>query len=136
MDFGLCPDEGSGSLVVSSDEGVDVGDEVLDAGEGRAVKRLLGEDREPDFDLVEPGGVGGRVMEMDVLMALQPHVALGLVGGEIVEDDMDFALGMGGNGFVHEVEEFDAPPSFEWRPTTSPLARLRAANSVVVPCRL
>lgn len=47
--------------------------EFFDAGEGP-----LGQDREPDFDLIEPGGVGQRVMEMDVLMPLQPHVALGV----------------------------------------------------------
>jgi hypothetical protein len=33
---------------------------------------------------------------MHGLVALEPDVALGLVGGEIVEDDMDFALRIGG----------------------------------------
>ena len=87
MDLGFGPDEGASALVVVGDEGVDVRDEFRNAGEGCAVERFAGEDGEPDFDLIEPGGVGRRVMEMHVLVAPQPHVALGLVGGEIVEDE-------------------------------------------------
>ena len=59
---------------------------------GSAVERLRGQDREPDFDLAEPGGVGRRVVEMNVLVAGEPHVAVRLVGGEIVEDHVDFTL--------------------------------------------
>ena len=44
MDLGLGPDEGASRLIVSVDEGVDVLDEVFDAGEGRAVERLPGQD--------------------------------------------------------------------------------------------
>ena len=69
-------------------------------------------------------------------MTLQPHVALRLVGREIVEHDMDFAIRMSGDDLVHEVEEFDAPPAFVMAPTTLPLLRSSAAKSVVVPLRL
>ena len=48
------------------------------------------EDGEPDLDLVQPGGVGRREVEMHVGMTCQPEVALGLVGVEIVQHDMDF----------------------------------------------
>ena len=48
-------------------------------------------------------------MEVDVLIPFQPHVALGLVGGEIVEDNMNFAPRIGGDDLVHEIEELDAP---------------------------
>ena len=44
MDLGFRPKEGSGGLIVLFDEGVDVRDEVFDAGEGRAGERLGGED--------------------------------------------------------------------------------------------
>jgi len=63
MDIGLCPEEGSCGLIVSFDESVDVGDEFFDAGERGAVERLRGEDREPDFDLIEPASVGWREMK-------------------------------------------------------------------------
>lgn len=50
-----------------------------------------------------------RIMEMHVLVSLQPHVAFWLVGREIVENDMDFALRMRGDDMVHEVQELDPP---------------------------
>ena len=42
-------------------------------------------------------------------MPAAPAVALGLVGVEVVEDDVDRALGVGGDHLVHEVEELDPP---------------------------
>src|SRR5664280_1668568 len=70
------------------------------------------EDAEPDLDLVEPGGVGWGEVEVDVPMAGQPAVVLGLVGTEVVEHDVDLQLrvGMGDEDLVHEVEEL-APPA-------------------------
>ncbi len=75
-------------------------------------------------------------VEMNVLMAFEPHVAGGLVSGQIVENDMDLARRISGDHPVHEIEELDAATSLIGRPTTSPLPTLSAANSVVVPCRL
>ena len=40
-----------------------------------------------------------RAMEMHVLAECKPHVAFGLVGAEIVEDEVDFALRKSG-GFM------------------------------------
>jgi len=86
--------------------------EFWNALEGRAVERFAGQNREPDFDLVEPGRMRRRVMETHVLVPLQPHVAFGFVGGEIVEDDMDFSRRMSSDDMVHEVQELDAPSPF------------------------
>ena len=44
---------------------------------------------------------------MNGLVTLEPHVAGGFVGGEIVEDDVDLALRIGGDDPVHEIEELD-----------------------------
>jgi hypothetical protein len=55
--------------------------------------------------------VGRRVVEMHVLVAREPQVAFGLVGGETVEDEVDFALRTGGDDWIHEVEEFGATTS-------------------------
>ena len=98
-------------LVVGLDEGIDVLPELFDRGEGGTVQRLSLQDREPDFDLVEPGGPRRREVEMHVRVALEPAIVLGLVGVEIVEDDMDGRVRGGGDDIVHEVEEFDAPPA-------------------------
>ena len=42
--MGLGPDEGPGGLVVVGDEGVDVRDELGNAGEGDAIERFGSED--------------------------------------------------------------------------------------------
>lgn len=80
-DFGFGPEEGLCALIVSGDQGVDVRDEVFDAREGRAVERLGGRNREPDCDLTKP--VCRRVAEANVFIALEPHIAVGLVGGRL-----------------------------------------------------
>ena len=54
----------------------------------------------------------GRVVEMHVGVAGEPQVELRLVGGEIVEDDVDLSIGIGGGDLVHEGEEFDPPAPF------------------------
>ena len=48
---------------------------------------------------------------MNVVMAFEPHVAGGLVSGQIVENDMDLALRISGDHPVHEIEELDAATS-------------------------
>jgi hypothetical protein len=52
-----------------------------------------------------------------ILMTGEPHVALGLVPGQIVENDMDMAVPIGGADLVHEIEEFDPPASSPCRVT-------------------
>ncbi len=112
MDLAFCPDEWPGGFVVVGDERLDVGNEFWNTLERGAVERFSREDREPDFNLIEPGGVRRRELEMHVLVTLGPHVAFGLMGREIVEHDMDFATFMIGDNLLHEIEEFDAPPPF------------------------
>src|SRR5664279_2812104 len=112
MDLAFCPDERPRGFIVAGDECVDVGDEFWNALEGRAVERFAGQDREPDFNLVEPGGMCRGVMKPHVSVSLQPHVAFGLMGGEIIEDDMDFTRWMSGDDMVHEVQKLDAPSPF------------------------
>src|SRR5271165_2535140 len=108
MHLSFCPGERSGVLVVAGDEGVDMRLELVGGVEGRAVQRHAAEDGEPDLNLVEPGRMGRRVMEMYVGMTLQPKVTLRLVGRKIVEDDVDLAIRIVGHDPVHEVEELDS----------------------------
>ncbi len=44
---------------MGSDEGIDVISRLGDTGEGGILQVLAREDREPDFDLAEPRGMGG-----------------------------------------------------------------------------
>src|SRR5258708_32976986 len=92
MDVGFCPGEGFGGVVVSRDEGIDVGLEFGDGIERCAGHRFTGEDGKPDLDLIEPGSMRRGEVEVDVAVTLEPPVLLGLVSAEVVENDMDLAV--------------------------------------------
>src|SRR5215469_18715821 len=102
------PLEGVSGLVIGVDKGVDLIANLAWRGETRAGQSLGGENGEPDLDLIEPGGMGRRKMEMDVLVPRQPAVVFRLVGIEIVQNHMDLAAAMFGNHAVHEIQELDA----------------------------
>ena len=84
MDLGFGPDERLSGFVVGFDEAV----AVRPKPQGGAVQRLGFQDREPDFDLVEPGSARRREVEVHVRMTLEPAVILWFVGVEVVEDDV------------------------------------------------
>ena len=48
---------------------------------------------------------------MHIRVTLEPAIVLGLVGVEIVEDDVNGRVDVSGDDIIHEVEEFDAPPT-------------------------
>src|SRR6516225_524463 len=60
----LGPDERFGVVIVGLDEGGDIGLEPIDAAMHAALDLLVGEQREPAFDLIEPGGAGRREVEV------------------------------------------------------------------------
>ena len=46
---------------------------------------------EPEFDLVQPGGISGREVQMDLRIGFEELSDLGgFMSGQIVEDDVDF----------------------------------------------
>ena len=49
-----------------------------------ALQGVAAELGKPDFDLIEPGGVGRGVVEMDIPVPLQPSVVFGFMGVEVV----------------------------------------------------
>ena len=102
----LAPLKGVGGLIVGCNKGVDVGPKLLGAAEAGGAQGLSAEQAEPDFHLIEPGGVRRRVVKMDLGMVLPPAVAFGLVNIQIIQDDMQGATGVSDDQTVHEVEEF------------------------------
>ena len=104
----LGPLEGVSGLIIGLDKGVDLIAQLAWRGEARAGQGFGGENGEPYLHLIEPGGMGRRKMEMDVLVPRQPAVVFGLVGIEIVQNHMDLPAGMIGNQAVHEIQELDA----------------------------
>src|ERR1700737_4851769 len=90
---GLDPDEGCGVLVVSSDVELNRSLKLTRAAVSAAADLLLGEHPKPALDLVDPGTVGGRVMDLEAGMAEQPAPdQLGLVGPVVVEDETNVKL--------------------------------------------
>ena len=79
---------------MSVDAALDFFDEVGGGIERAATNSLLGDEGEEPFDLVEPGGVGRREVNVPTRPACEPSSDLGmLVGGVVVDDEMDVELG-------------------------------------------
>ena len=73
---------------------VDFVHQFAHAAERAAPDRLLGDEREPALDLIEPAGVGGGVVDVVARMAGEPGFDLRmLVGGVVVGDQMDVEIG-------------------------------------------
>jgi hypothetical protein len=89
VDLCFGPDEGLSILVVGLDEGIDVLAKLGDGVEGRTLQRFALQDREPDLHLVKPRGPLRREVELDMRVTLEPAVIPGLVGVEVVENDVD-----------------------------------------------
>ena len=69
---------------------VDSGDQVFDAPEAASANCLLGDEPEPTFDLIEPGRVGGSVVDLEAWPLCEPESYFCmLVGGIIVHDQMN-----------------------------------------------
>ena len=85
--------------------------ELIHTGEAGAAERLTDKNGEPAFHLIEPRRMGWREVKMNILVPGEPAVAFGLMGAEVVEDDMDLTAGIFGGDPVHEVQELDPAPS-------------------------
>ena len=129
------PDERLGVVVGLIDVAVDGGLEVDDGSKDAALQSALGEGGEEGLDRVQPGAGGRGEVEGETRVAIEPGDHLGLlVGGVVVEDDMDQLAGRD-RGFdgVEEADELLVPVALH---AAAEERMLRAANSVVVPLRL
>ena len=113
FDFSLAPFEGRCLSVVSTDEVIDRFTQLFDIDKAGSPERLAAQNAKPAFNLIKPGSAGGRKVQMHVGMTLEPAVVLGLVGIEIVEDNVNFLfLAVGVYDAVHEIQELPASPAF------------------------
>ena len=99
---------------------------------------FFGKQGEPAFHLLQPGGAGGREMQMEAGPLGQPSAdPRGLVGGVVVHDEMDVQVLRHGcfNG-VEEIAELHG--AMAALALTNHLAALdvQAANREVVPQRM
>ena len=91
---GRGPFERFGMLVVGVDEQVDLALQVVHRAEGAAADRLVGDQSEPALELVEPGTVGRREVDMEPRPPGQPRTNTGmLVGGVVVTNQVDVEIG-------------------------------------------
>src|SRR5919199_1544931 len=91
---GVPPLDGLGRLVVQSDVAEKLAAEVAGRTEDASGDDVALDLAEPELDLIQPAGVGGREVEMEVLMKTQELLhALALVGRKVVQDDVDLLLG-------------------------------------------
>ena len=73
--------------VVGGDELIDFGHQVFDAAEAASSDGLLRDEVKPDLHLIEPGGVGWRIVEVITGAGRQPLFHLWMFMGAIVIDD-------------------------------------------------
>jgi hypothetical protein len=84
------PHEGMATAVVALNEALDLGDEVSDAPERAPTDGALGDDVEPDLDLIEPGGIGRGVVDVEGGSSREPAPDLEvLVRCVVVDDEME-----------------------------------------------
>src|SRR5437870_608971 len=74
-------------------------------GEAGPLQSLAAHDTEPAFDLVEPRGMSGGVMKMNVGMTCPPAIMLGLMGIQVVYDHVQVQIRIGSHQTVHKVQE-------------------------------
>ena len=111
---GLGPDERLGVVIVGLDEGGDVGLQFLDAAMNAALDLFVGEQREPAFNLVQPGSAGRREVQVIARVAGQPGPdRRRLVGGVIVEHQVDVETGPH-SGFDRGEERRNSTARWRW----------------------
>lgn len=109
----LGPHERRRVVIPSVDVATNVFDQGADRVEGTPANRLASQDAEPGLDHVQPRGTGRREMEVNPGMGLLPRPDLGrLMGGRVVEDDMQIPLVVTASENVEESEEVGSCVAF------------------------
>lgn len=101
--IGVLPLHGFPGRIVLSDIAHDFAFEVMSGREDAAGNEVAFNLREPQFDLVEPGRIGRREVQLDRRMVMKEHGDLPrLVCGEIIEDHMN---GLPPRPMGHEIRQ-------------------------------
>ena len=103
----VSPSKGSGSLIVGFDVAHEFAAQISHGCEDSTGNNVALDFGEPVFDLVEPGTLGGRVMQRHVWMVGHEAIhELGFVGGEVVGDQVDcLAGGLCGDDLLEKADE-------------------------------
>ena len=79
-----------------------------EGGHAQSSQCLAPQDAKPDFDLVKPGCMGGRIVEMDHRMLRQPAIMFWFVSLKIIQDHMKLFVRILSHNLIHKVEELPA----------------------------
>jgi hypothetical protein len=104
------PFEGPGGFVVMTNVAHDFCGEIALGTEDASCDQVTLDFTKPDFDLVEPGGVGGRVVQGEVGIGLEEFGnAFGFVGREVIDDGVNgFSRRLGGDQLAQESDKLGA----------------------------
>ena len=94
MHHTLCPLEGYRMLITPIGESVNGSANLVGTRGTQAAQDGSGQNVEPHLHLVQPGGMGRRVMEVDQGVVGQPPVMLGPMSAQVVENHMQLRFGM------------------------------------------
>ena len=90
---GRSPGEGLRVLIPVIDELLDAFAQVRYRGEGAAPDRALRDQAEPTFHLIQPGTVGGRVVDVETRMTREPAFDFGVfVRAVVIDDEMQIQV--------------------------------------------
>ena len=120
---GSGPHEGLGVLIVVFNELMDFALQIGHGVEGAAADRALRDESEPALDLIEPGGVGGGVVNVEACAACEPRFDFGMfVRAVIIDDQMHVEV-------LRDVQ-FDVPQ--EAQELLMPVARLALREHLAI----
>src|SRR5437667_6872910 len=80
-------------------------------GEAGTAQSLPRQNAEPDFDLIEPAGVGRCVVHTEVGVACQPAIPLRLMTAQVIQDHVELPMRILGHHLVHKIQEFPPAPA-------------------------
>ena len=105
----LGPLEGRCVFIIGLGEGVDGPPNNAGRCSAESPKSSSPKDTEPALHLVEPGGMGGRVVKVNVGVCGQPPVPFRLVGAQVVQHYVELCVRIMSDDTVHEIQEL--PPT-------------------------
>ena len=68
---------------------------------------------EPNLNLIQPGRMSRSIVKMHIFVSGKPAVCLWLMSAEVIQDDMDFLIGVRGNDFIHKDEKLTTSAAVE-----------------------
>ncbi len=91
--IGVLPLDRLGGGVVLADVAHELAPQICSRGEDAAIDEVAFDLAEPQLDLIQPRGVGRREVQAHVLVQREELAhPLGLMRGEVVEDDVDLLM--------------------------------------------